>query len=833
MIEELKDIKFKYKFRDYQQEALEMLNNYINDKKIHIVAAPGAGKTILALELLIRIGKKALILVPTIAIKEQWIERLKKDFINGDKENLISTDLENPCIITVITYQALDAMKKQKKDIEKIIVSNNIQTIIFDEAHHLRKVWFKTLENITKKLENVTTVALTATPPYDNGNDFANYMSLCGDIDAKITIPQLVKSNCLCKHQDYIYFNLPSEEEIQKLKKYNQEVEYFINKLKENKDFVKAIALNEYVINPEENTTKILDEFPFYISVLSFLKEVGASIPQNDFTKNVEIPRFNKKFMQIILDKYLFSKEFEEIEIFSKLFKEIKQELNKIGSIEERHVNLGYTKELANVLLKNTGKLESINEIIKIEKENMQEKLKMVIVTDYIKEEYYDVFDESEINEIGVIPIFRNAISKNTDTKFAVVTGNLIIIPTECKEKLLEISKLEFDINSEEIQVTELGIDFNYSKVEFENKDKRYSVNIITKLFKQTEISVLIGTAALIGEGWDAPFVNSLIMATFISSYVSSNQIRGRAIRIDKENSNKVSNVWHLVCMEKESNQYILGKDYELLARRFFAYDGLNMKMKTIENGIRRLNIEEKKYTPEAVEELNRQIISQAQNKIDVSENWDDALKIYVPICKEEIPIEKLYKNKRGRYKNNCKGIISLAEISIDLGVFYLTTIGILGIESLGVIAINRIIFDNIINSEKKFIKKICNACFILMKEKGLFKNEKTKFYVKKNGNKFEYGLLNANTHEQLLYIKSVKQAITLEGNSRYIVKTFNRIYSVPELFAKNKEDAKLFADKLKLYNNQLIYTKTDEGKKTLLKYKMKEFNKYSGFINI
>ena len=113
--------KFKYKYRDYQQETLEMLNNYINDKKIHIVAAPGAGKTILALELLLRIGKKALILVPTIAIKEQWIERLKKDFINGDNEELISIDLEKPKIITVITYQALNAMKKQKKNIENII----------------------------------------------------------------------------------------------------------------------------------------------------------------------------------------------------------------------------------------------------------------------------------------------------------------------------------------------------------------------------------------------------------------------------------------------------------------------------------------------------------------------------------------------------------------------------------------------------------------------------------------------------------------------------------------------------------------------------------------
>ena len=83
MEKEFEDIKFKYIFRDYQKEALDMLDKYKNDKKIHIVASPGAGKTILALELLLRIGNKALVLAPTIAIKEQWVERLRKDFING------------------------------------------------------------------------------------------------------------------------------------------------------------------------------------------------------------------------------------------------------------------------------------------------------------------------------------------------------------------------------------------------------------------------------------------------------------------------------------------------------------------------------------------------------------------------------------------------------------------------------------------------------------------------------------------------------------------------------------------------------------------------------
>ena len=59
-------IKFKYPWRPYQAKVLEEVNGLIKDKKIHIVAAPGSGKTVLGLELARRIGNPVLILSSNI-----------------------------------------------------------------------------------------------------------------------------------------------------------------------------------------------------------------------------------------------------------------------------------------------------------------------------------------------------------------------------------------------------------------------------------------------------------------------------------------------------------------------------------------------------------------------------------------------------------------------------------------------------------------------------------------------------------------------------------------------------------------------------------------------
>ena len=49
-------LSFKGTWRNYQRRVLEEVDQYLEDGKIHIAAAPGAGKTTLGIELIRRTG---------------------------------------------------------------------------------------------------------------------------------------------------------------------------------------------------------------------------------------------------------------------------------------------------------------------------------------------------------------------------------------------------------------------------------------------------------------------------------------------------------------------------------------------------------------------------------------------------------------------------------------------------------------------------------------------------------------------------------------------------------------------------------------------------------
>ena len=54
-------LQFRGKWRDYQERVLLHAQQYLKDGKIHIVAAPGSGKTTLGIELIRRLGAPCLI----------------------------------------------------------------------------------------------------------------------------------------------------------------------------------------------------------------------------------------------------------------------------------------------------------------------------------------------------------------------------------------------------------------------------------------------------------------------------------------------------------------------------------------------------------------------------------------------------------------------------------------------------------------------------------------------------------------------------------------------------------------------------------------------------
>src|SRR5262245_4143245 len=183
----LSRMRFSGVWRDYQAQVLEEVLDHLGDHRLHVVAAPGAGKTILGLEIVRRLGRSALVFAPTVAIRDQWAQRLVPLFLAAPPApHDVSYDLMAPGPLTLATYQALDGVRRSS-GLQRLVDGLNAAgavTLVLDEAHHLRREWWTGLEQLAGSLREVRIVALTATPPYEASfAEWNRYETLCGPID--------------------------------------------------------------------------------------------------------------------------------------------------------------------------------------------------------------------------------------------------------------------------------------------------------------------------------------------------------------------------------------------------------------------------------------------------------------------------------------------------------------------------------------------------------------------------------------------------------------------------------------------------------------------------
>ena len=198
-----------------------------------------------------------------------------------------------------------------------------------------------------------------------------------------------------------------------------------------------------------------------------------------------------------------------------------------------------------------------------------------------------------------------------------MISGSLVILPTSLEK---EIQKKGYSFNTEKINNTEYSI---YS-ISGGNKEK---VNLASYIFEEGFIKILIGTQALLGEGWDSPCINSLILASYVGSFMLSNQMRGRAIRSYKKDSEKTANIWHLLTIDNEYKPFFTEYyDFELLKRRFDCFVGPNYTSDDITNGIERITILKPPYTKENIEKINQQMLDYSSDRKKLRDKWNNSL---------------------------------------------------------------------------------------------------------------------------------------------------------------------------------------------------------------
>lgn len=142
---ELDPIKFNSVISLYEEQS-NLLNEIIKYKNGIIIAPPGSGKTIIALELITRLGIPALIIVNRNQLLSQWIERIEQ-FLGIPKINIGTISGTKKKIGKQITVATLQSLVRYKK-IQEIIDSFGI--IIIDECHHIPAKTYRELISLFK-----------------------------------------------------------------------------------------------------------------------------------------------------------------------------------------------------------------------------------------------------------------------------------------------------------------------------------------------------------------------------------------------------------------------------------------------------------------------------------------------------------------------------------------------------------------------------------------------------------------------------------------------------------------------------------------------------------
>ena len=901
------NLVFQATWREYQERVLEELDGHLDDDHLHVVAAPGSGKTILGLEVMRRIGKPSVILAPTITIRNQWIDRLISMFMpEGEPHSdWISKDIRNPKFLTVITYQALHAAfageeeieeevleaeeetedkpkvkKSEAADVIALLTKQKVNTIILDEAHHLRKEWWKALTRLKAGLDKPTIVSLTATPPYDvDYNEWQKYEELCGPIDAEIPVPELVKRGDLCPHQDYVYLSLPTKMETEKLRQFKGDIGKFLEDLKTNQVFLDAFSAHPWVSETKEHVADILGEPKFFSSIIIFLNAVGIKTPRHALdilgVGRSDMPDLTPEWLETLLTGVLYTHA-EHFVDYEETLDAIRKELKRIGAIERRKVIIDNTKEIQKLLASSLGKLDSIVDITRMEAAHLGDNLRMVILADYIRKTELpsNSQDLRPIDKIGVVPIFEYLRRANIQgIKLGVLTGSLIFIPKEAKP-ILENVATQMQLDPSHIRYGTLAHDENYIRVDIKGEQRQKIVHLITEVFNAGGISVLVGTQALLGEGWDAPSVNTLILASYVGSYMLSNQMRGRAIRTNPRRPDKVANIWHLVAvdietLEEKLKYYFtgqttrqkhfdpfneikedLGNDVRMLRRRFRAFEGLSYNYPVvIENGFKRLGLASAKWDEAGVKQLNQSMLNRAEAREQLPKLWDNALQGSSPKPEMRDKVESNYVPKGLAFADTVKYMAMNALIwgaAWGSQVFrghhsgkQFFTLLMVGLGIAAIVALPKLLkalYLLIRNGTlENSMKQVGWAVLETLRHMELIKTNPKNLRIQTVKDKIGVvycRLDGATTVEKRHFLEAMQEVLGPTDNPRYLLVRQSYLgrllrvdyHPVPAVIGQNKKNAEFFAKRWQRYvgSIKLVYTRSVEGRVTLLQARTK-----------
>jgi hypothetical protein len=429
----------------------------------------------------------------------------------------------------------------------------------------------------------------------------------------------------------------------------------------------------------------------------------------------------------------------------------------------------------------------------------------------------------------------------------------------------MELAASEIGLNPGSIRAFDLPSCPDHVRLELGAQNGADPVRLLTNLFSRGEIQILVGTQSLLGEGWDAPALNSLVLASNTASFMLSNQMRGRAIRIDPADPNKVSNIWHLATIEPGSEDSFAEaaglvdwgylddaagpgfSDAVVLRRRFRAFEGISNGCSTlIESGIGRLGIN----AAQGIERANRQSFGLASDRRGIAQRWSGSLGEGKPNARVRETAAPSYAPQQLAWYDtlHALGVSALASSAFaaadalrqansaqGIGIVGMVVSGAAVLASLPKLAkAARLAWRN--GSLEGSLKEVGETILLALHEAEIAKDDDLRLgrfeaRTSLDGRK-DIVLIGVSRSTERQVMLAITELLGAVQNPRYLLVRNSRLggkkrsdyHAVPTVLGAKQQIAERFAAVFaaKVGSSRLVYTRTVEGRRTLLRARAK-----------
>jgi superfamily II DNA or RNA helicase len=601
-------------WRVYQQQALDSFDVDVRagDDRSYLVLPPGAGKTMIGLEAARRLGRRTLVLVPNTAVQAQWATAWDKHFPSSDPgASTCGTERDLASAMNVLTYQSLAVIDDETgREFRRAVLRSGDQrallkllhpngkalidraarlgpwTLVLDECHHLLATWGALVSALASELGPETAlIGLTATPVAALTEwQRTLHDELFGAADFVVATPALVKEGDLAPYQELVYLTEPTPDEEGWVATDRARFAELMLELIDQRlgSMSLAVWLRTRIVDRSTSdgsqvswSTFERAEPDLALSGLRFAYD--GLIPLPDGARLREQHRVKpaaEDWVNVLTDfstgHLLSSPDPRDADALSA----IKRVLPGLGfRLTSRGVRVS-TSPVDRVCALSESKIAATTHILDAEEAVLGSRMRALVLCDFermaatLPTSLTGTPLAAQSGSAQLVTALLSASDARRSPRLhpLLVTGQTFACPADVVDHLIAFCAERGVVVAAEPFEAHPGL----RVIRGARFTPRVWVTVATAYFVAGHARVLVGTRALLGEGWDCAALNVTIDLTSATTPVAITQMRGRALRRDPSDAHKVADNWSVCCVTAGHPRG--DADYLRLVRKHDAY---------------------------------------------------------------------------------------------------------------------------------------------------------------------------------------------------------------------------------------------------------------------